>query len=298
MIPRHRPGFTLVELIVVIAIIGMLMGLLLPAVQRVRDAAARTRCCNNLRQIGLAAQNYQGVFRVLPTGMRYQQGHDPYSLMSWLTELLPFVEQDNLWAITQAAYRQTPNPLINPPHVGLTTVLTLFVCPSDGRADQAQLAQREQIRVAFTSYLGVEGKNLLTNDGVLFVDSHIYPADITDGTSQTLLAGERPPSTDFQFGWWYAGTGQQFTGSADMVLGVEEINVLPYTLAPCPKGAYTYGPGKVSNQCDMFHFWSMHSGGANFAFCDGSTHFLSYSAASVLPALASRAGGEVVALPD
>jgi prepilin-type processing-associated H-X9-DG protein len=123
-------------------------------------------------------------------------------------------------------------------------------------------------------------------------------ADISDGTSQTLFAGERPPSADFQFGWWYAGAGQLFTGSADMVLGVHERNVLPLSIGyayGCPPGPYSFGPGRMSNQCDMFHFWSPHNGGgANFLFADGSVHFLSYSAAPILPALATRSGGEVI----
>jgi len=290
-------AFTLIEVLIVIAIIGILIGLLLPTVQRIRDAAARIKCANNLRQIALAAHNYNDSLRALPAGMRYQKGRDPYLLMSWLTQLLPFVEQDSLWRVTQTAYAQSQWPLNNPPHVGLTTVVPVFVCPSDSLARDVEEAQREHISVAFTSYLGVEGKDLTTLDGVLFRDSRIRLTDITDGASQTLLAGERPPSADFQFGWWYAGAGQLFTGSGDMVLGVQEKNVLPYALVPCPQGVYSYGPGSIRNQCDMFHFWSFHVGGANFAFADGSIHFIPYSAARVLPALASRSGGEVVELP-
>jgi len=82
-----------------------------------------------------------------------------------------------------------------------------------------------------------------------------------------------------------------------MVLGAQELNVLPYTIAPCLGGRYSYGPGEITNQCDIFHFWSMHAGGANFLFCDGSVRFLRYSAVSVLPALATRAGGEAVDVP-
>jgi prepilin-type N-terminal cleavage/methylation domain-containing protein/prepilin-type processing-associated H-X9-DG protein len=297
MYSRRDRAFTLVELLIVLAIIGTLIGLLLPAVQRIRDAAARTQCANNLRQIALAVHNHNDTVGSLPAGMRYRNGRDPYFLMSWLTQLLPFVEQDNLWRGTQAAYSQSTWPLNNPPHVGLATVLPLFVCPSDSLARDVAEAQREHISVAFTSYLGVEGRDLTTLDGVLFRDSRVRFTDITDGTSQTLLAGERPPSPDFQFGWWYAGAGQRFTGSADMILGVQERNVLPYAMVPCPQGVYTYGPGSIRNQCDMFHFWSFHVGGANFAFADGSVHFLPYSAVSVLPALASRSGGEVVTLP-
>ena len=176
--------------------------------------------------------------------------------------------------------------------------MSIFACPSDPRADQVQLAQREKIHVALTCYLGVEGQNLYSRDGVLFKDSAIRIADITDGTSNTLLAGERPASTDCQYGWWYAGVGQRFSGSAEMVLGVREPNLLLVTRGSCPPGIYSYAPGSLSNQCDIFHFWSPHIGGAFFLFADGSAHFLPYAAVSVMPALASRDGGEVVSLPN
>jgi prepilin-type processing-associated H-X9-DG protein len=84
----------------------------------------------------------------------------------------------------------------------------------------------------------------------------------------------------------------------DTVLGVREQNVMLVTKGSCPPGFYSFAPGSLTNQCDMYHFWSPHIGGAYFLFADGSAHFLAYSAASVLPALASRAGGEAVSLPD
>jgi prepilin-type N-terminal cleavage/methylation domain-containing protein/prepilin-type processing-associated H-X9-DG protein len=296
---QDRGGaFTLIELLVVIAIIGVLIGLLLPAGQRVRDAAGRIKCANNLRQIGLASHMHHDSMQAFPVGMRFQNGRDPCPMMSWLTQLLPYIEQQNLWAVTQAAYRQSSSPLQNPPHIGLATVIPTFICPSDSRVAGVQIARRENIPAALTSYLGVEGKDVFKLDGVLFRDSHVRIADITDGTSHTLFAGERPPSTDFQFGWWYAGAGQLFTGSADMVLGVQEPNLLPVTVGSCAPGVYSFGPGNVNNQCDMFHFWSPHvGGGANFLFADGSIHFLTYSAAAIMPALASRSGEEIVEIP-
>ncbi len=294
-----RRGFTLIELVVVIAIIGLLVALLVPAVQRARAAAARTECGNNLKQIGLAVHQYHDANKSLPAGVRWQNGKDPYQFASWLTFLLPYVEQQALWGATQNAYRQTRSFLQNPPHIGLATVVPVFACAADSRTAQVQFAQRDNVSVALTSYLGVEGLDLSTLDGILFRDSHIRMTDITDGTSNTLMAGERPPSTDFQYGWWYAGIGQRYTGSADMILGVCEQNVLPVTKGSCPPGTYSFGPGSFNNQCDMYHVWSPHLGdGANFLFADGSVHFLSYSAAPLLPALASRAGGETLTIPD
>jgi prepilin-type N-terminal cleavage/methylation domain-containing protein/prepilin-type processing-associated H-X9-DG protein len=298
MRPSCRRGFTLIELLVVIAIIAVLIALLLPAVHRVRDAADKAHCQNNLKQIGLAAHQYHDSRKVFPEGMRWRNGKDPWRMMSWLTQLLPYVEQNNLWAATQQAYRQNPDPLKNPPHVGLATVIPTYVCPSDGRAAQVQTAPRDNLQVALTCYLGVSGVTSPTQDGMLYRDSRVRIADVTDGTSNTLLAGERPPSTDFQFGWWYAGAGQRFTGSADMLLGVREENMQLVTAGSCPPGTYSFAPGSFSNQCDMFHFWSPHSGGATFLFADGSVRFLTYSSAPLLPALATRAGGEAVPVTD
>jgi prepilin-type processing-associated H-X9-DG protein len=143
------------------------------------------------------------------------------------------------------------------------------------------------------------GTSFPLSDGVLFIDSRVRIADITDGTSNTIIVGERPPSADFWYGWWYAGYGQQGTGSGDMLLGAREQNASgnPFVFG-CSPGPYHFAPGKVDNQCDLFHFWSLHSGGAYFLFADGSVHFLTYDADSVLPALATRAGREAVELPD
>jgi prepilin-type N-terminal cleavage/methylation domain-containing protein len=296
MIGRRAPrGFTLVELLVVIGIIAVLLALTLPAIQRVRDAANRTRCSNNLHQIGLALHGYHGVYRTFPPGVSYRNGADPYPFMSWNTRLLPFLEQDNLWKQTQQAFAQEKVFLFDPPHVGLETVLPVFGCPADPRTLQTR--DLGALTVAFTAYLGVEGTDQFRKDGILYLDSQIRMADVTDGTSNTLLVGERPPSADGVLGWWYAGEGQGKDGSADMVLGVRERNAFTYAAA-CPPGPYHFGPGRVQNQCDALHFWSMHIGGAHFLFADASVHFLPYSVDSLLPALATRNGGEAAVLPD
>jgi prepilin-type N-terminal cleavage/methylation domain-containing protein/prepilin-type processing-associated H-X9-DG protein len=292
-----RPGVTLVELLVVIAIVAVLIALLVPAVQKIRAAAARAQCSNNLKEIGLATHQFHNADKTFPPGMRFQKGSDPYLYMSWLTQLLPYLDQGPLWLTTERAYELSSSPFNNPPHVGLATVMPVFVCPTDSRAAEAHIAPRNGFLVAFTSYLGVSGKDLKTNDGILFRDSSIRMGDVTDGTSNTLLAGERPPSADFQFGWWYAGAGQRSTGSCEMLMGVYEQNVLPVTVGSCAPGSYPYGPGVLTNQCDMFHYWSLHPGGAHFLFADGTVRFLNYSAAPLMPALASRAGGEAVDIP-
>ncbi len=292
---RQRCGLTLVEILVVIGIIGALIGLLLPAVQRVRDADMRTRCMNQLRQIGLALHQYHDAQRSLPPGMSYLDGTDPYPFMSWNTRILPFLEQQALWVQAQKAYALDRSFYDNPPHTNRTVVVSLFSCPADPRTLSVQQLADGQ-RVTFTDYLGVEGTNQNRQNGVLFLDSQIRLTDITDGTSNTLCVGERPPSADGILGWWYAGEGQSKDGSADMVLGVRELNMGNFG-RDCPLGPYSFGPGRPNNQCDAFHFWSQHIGGAHFLFADGSVHFLSYSANDVLPALATRAGGEAVDWP-
>jgi len=119
-------------------------------------------------------------------------------------------------------------------------------------------------------------------------------AEILDGLSNTVMVGERPPSADNRFGWWYAGVGQHATGSGDMVLGVRECLD---TDEPCPKGPNHFRLGTDRDVCHFLHFWSHHSNGANFCFADGSVRFLAYGADAVLPALATRAGNESVEVP-
>ncbi len=291
-----RTGFTLAELLVVIAILGVLMALILPAIMFARKAAHKTECANNLRQIGIALNNYHQAEHVLPPGCSYQDGKGPQPHMSWLARLLPYVERDELWRVTLEAYAQEKSFLVNPPHVGLNTVIPTFLCPSDGRPGYYS---DSRFLVAYTSYLGMEGTNQFKKDGVLFLDSRVRITDVRDGSSHTLFVGERPASADGGLGWWYAGWGQSKDGSGDMVLGVREHNVRsPWAgSAGCPVGVYEFGPPR-GNDCDAFHFWSHHPGGAHFLFGDNSVRFLRYSAAPLMPALATRAGREPVQVPD
>ena len=217
--------------------------------------------------------------------------------MGWLTRLLPFVEQQPLWDLTLTAYAERPSNPYGLPHYGIMTPIKSFSCPADGRAESPHPTYNG-FRVALTNYLGVAGINYQTRDGALYWGSHTRLTDIADGTSTTVMVGERPPSADFWYGWWYAAEGQANSGSADTVLGVRELRVPEERYTPgCPPGPYSFVPGSLNNPCDVFHFWSLHSGGANFLFADGSVQFLAYSADNILPALSTRAGGEVAARP-
>jgi prepilin-type N-terminal cleavage/methylation domain-containing protein/prepilin-type processing-associated H-X9-DG protein len=285
-----RPGFTLIEIMVVLAIIAVLFALLTTAVQKVRATAARVSCQNNLKQIGLALHQHHDMQNRLPAGMRWKRGRDIMPMSSWLVAILPYIEKDSLWKQAEDAYKQSRRPFKNPPHIGLTTVVPLYVCPADGRGYAVQTSSKHGYQVALTSYLGVSGTGIYKKDGVFFRDSTVRIGDITDGTSNTIMVGERPPSPDFQFGWWYAGAGQRVTGSCDMLLSVQEQNLQPVSSSSCAPGIYTFAPGTINNPCDAFHFWSPHSGGANFLYADGTVHFLTYDAASLLPSLATRAG--------
>lgn len=292
-------GFTLIELLVVIAIIGILFSLTLAAVQRVRRTAARLQCMNNLREIGLGLTNFHSTYGKLPPGMSLELiSNQPFVHLSWHARILPFVEQDSLWKATEQAFQTAPNDFtMSPPHP-FPKVVPIYGCPADSRTSYPGMA-RGKFPAAFTSYLGVSGTRTLRRNGVLYMDSATKFADITDGASNTLMVGERPPSGDLWEGWWYAGFGCDGAGRGDMLLGVRDSGAgCTIDLFDCPRKPVGFRPGQIDNNCDALHFWSLHSGGANFVFCDGSVRFLSYSADSILPALATRAGGEPVAYTE
>jgi prepilin-type N-terminal cleavage/methylation domain-containing protein/prepilin-type processing-associated H-X9-DG protein len=298
----HSRGFTLIETLVVIAIIAILVALLVVAVQRVRWAAAQAECSNNLKQLALAAHQFHNAYQCFPPGHYYDdgaqaKGPQSYDYMTWYVFLLPYVDQGPLWETTLAAFQEEPIQGVDPPHVGNSTVIRLFACPADIYSSTAQpkiLAEKRY--VALVSYLGVSGLNYDVLGGVFYTNSYTRLGDITDGASNTLLMGERPPAIvdERWYGHWYYDYGLDFEGTAGVIMGVCEYNPMPVTAGSCSPGYYQFEPGRFGNPCDLFHFWSPHSGGANFAFADGSVRFLTYDSAPIMPALASCSGGETV----
>jgi prepilin-type N-terminal cleavage/methylation domain-containing protein/prepilin-type processing-associated H-X9-DG protein len=317
---RRRRGFTLIELLVVIAI---LISLLLPAVQKVREAAARVQCQNNLKQISLAVHGYHDAYKMLPVGVI---GNPPpgtwpsnnnywaHSYWSWLAQILPFVEQQNLfnqadtWAQTGQGWAHGGTPWNwwpwgdfwdSPPSAGpnpaLSVLVPLYTCPADPRV--LSISYNSGMNVSFTSYLAVGGSpssdnNVKAYNGMFYYNSQLRLLSVTDGLSGTLMIGERPPSADMTMGWWFAGAGYDGSGTGDVILSSTELGLATYL--GCSSSYAMYQQGNVTNQCDSAHFYSMHTGGSNWAMGDGSVRYIAYSASNLIPALSTRNGGEVV----
>ena len=272
-----------------VGIIALLAAMLFPAIQMVRESARRTTCTNSVRQLAIASLNFEANHGRLPLGVSNPSSVNPYRGMTWIAQLLPYLDQSPMWERAKQDYQHNPRPIGN--HVGFQTVLPVVGCPSDPVSGQTHFT-RGRYLVACTDYLGVHGTNYQAGDGVFGSGMVIELSDITDGLSNTLLIGERPPSTDFWYGWWYASGGV-----FDATLGVAEVNPLEDgVMNNCPRGPYSYAAG-TNVQCDTFHFWSYHPGGANFALADGSVRLIPYGTAdATMQSLATRSGGEPVSV--
>ncbi len=272
---RNR-AFTLIELLVVIAIIAILIGLLLPAVQKVREAAARTTCSNNLKQIGVACQNYHSAYRRLPQGYVSNTINQPQPGWTWATLILPYIEQENLYNLLNPNLI-LPNGPPTPATVLTQTALPVYLCPSDPNTIT--------INVWYDNY---GNSNYVCNRAVMGPADGTYPpnfasgaptnlrlSDIKDGSSNTLLVGERDGYRTFAATW----VGGRPPGTNDSTASFEgrpgEGMNIPYQVAgPFPPAASQ----DVFNFAQRLEFSSMHSGNiVGFVFCDGSVHFIQSS---------------------
>jgi prepilin-type N-terminal cleavage/methylation domain-containing protein/prepilin-type processing-associated H-X9-DG protein len=326
--PR-RIGFTLIELLVVIAIIAVLIGLLLPAVQKVREAAARSKCMNNLKQLAVAAHNYHGAYEKFPPGVNQLSfaATPKYRGVTLFVYLAPFMEQDNLtkdWNLTDPLVNtQLPAP---GPTAKTATLVPILLCPSDVIDGPNPVDSGSNRWYVLTSYGGNGGSRsydpaAAANDGILFVigpGSQTAPTgqpvrfgDVTDGLSNTALFGERshvdpnndavaavvvPPIGQFinpmgQVGWWANSGGRLAAGDVTM----SAFAPLNYRVPANPPTAYAQYFPLYEQRVNAFG--SQHTGGANFALADGSVRFVRDSIdATSLRRLCVRNDGAVLTL--
>ncbi len=325
-------GFTLVELLVVIAIIGILVSLLLPAIQSAREAARRTQCNNNLKQIGVALHDYLTWSQRFPPG--YQSTVGPNEVpgvqaedlgpgWGWATLILPYLEQMDL-------YKQIDltKDLADPANAtARTTVLSAYLCPDDNASPLFQVdklgdtkpytsplldSNGNPVQVARSNYVGMFGnpeitldpgylsdptqypEYALTHRGVFYRNYAVRAEDVTDGLSNTIFVGER--SSNLAYSTW---TGS-VTGGQVPPNGPDPFNWPPEG-APVLTLGHTGDASDVpphtpnSPVAHVDDFWSFHPAGANFLFGDGSVHMISNGISpSVWWALGTRAGGEII----
>lgn len=287
---RNR-AFTLVELLVVVAIIGLLMAMTIPAIMRVREVSNQLECKTKLKQIATSIHLFHNDYQCLPPKRVPNSLKDmtPDAVFSWRFFLLPYLEQTQLYTSGLRAYQVT-KVTFQPPHQGYGTVVPGFICPTDSRLISAH--EVEGVQTAFSSYLAVTGSDR-SNGMFQGIRANRNFSIVSDGLSNTLMVGERPPPNTLLAGQWYSnyvrGPQPYLTGPNH---SLQISNHRQNPADPC-SAIYTFQRGRLDNPCDRYHFWSLHPGGTLFAFGDASVHFIPYSTdEKVMFALATCRGGE------
>lgn len=310
---RRHTGFTLIELLVVIAIIAILIGLLLPAVQKVREAAARMKCSNNIKQLALSLHGFHDSNGNLPAGQplgfyygnwySVPGGPAERNRSNWAGELLPFVEQTAMGSQLQSWLQTLPNYTCFAPFS--SNIISTYVCPSDPNSPKVAAASGNP-QGFHTNYVACHGSSFATPtadqrglnlDGVMYGISKVRLTDITDGTSNTAMMSELLQGSDTAAGghdvrgrmWNTIHAGTTFTTLYPPNSSIGD-NTMGYCGsapgAPC-------GSQSITNAFSLAR--SRHAGGVNVGLADGSVRFVTNS---VTPStwlwMGTRAGGEVL----
>jgi prepilin-type N-terminal cleavage/methylation domain-containing protein/prepilin-type processing-associated H-X9-DG protein len=286
---KRSPAFTLIELLVVIAIIAILIGLLLPAVQKVREAAARMKCQNNLKQLGLALHNHHDAYGGFPPARVSASA----TSCSWPPFILPYIEQGPLYSQYRFDARWDDTATTNNGNV-IKTAIPVFECPSGPTRTwvRAPLDYPATTQVTTpNSFLTRPPAKDTSFEGVLGKDVRRRITDVTDGSSNTLLLAEDAGRDQL----WQMGKKISDTGGGTGSWGNPGNTIALTGFDPATKTA----PGPCAINCENNNeIYSFHTGGANAVFTDGSVRFLKATAPlQVVSDLITRAGNEVIS-PD
>ena len=316
--PHTRRAFTLIELLVVIAIIAVLIGLLLPAVQKFREAAARMKCQNNLKQLGLALHGYHDANQRLPASFLNRPDLPSGSFYRWsaLALVSPYLEQTAIFNnldLNSSLYNTTAGVVVRPQHVPWVRIsIPTFLCPSDVR--QSVLPDWGPSNYVLNAGTGANGGAYSNTDGVFFIGSAVRLTDITDGSSNTAMTAEQllglgtpaTPATTPQpydireyYGW--LGAAPLSDAACGSALGYSDRGSR-WADGSGPFTQYTHyaPPNSRSADCSgFFGGWkaarSRHSGGVNVGLADGSVRFVRDAVdPTTWRSAGTRSGGEVL----